>query len=326
MVSSDGLVGAVICDGEYIVTSPKANTIFNPPLGSDRSLFLRTNLCFGDDDPLQWPQPWVPEYPHLPCISLVPRQTEPFPVMWMPDRHDFVEDRGILTGIGKLNPSRFFGLQLLCIPLRERAVQSKFSKELLVSQLIVTLENLLHRLEFISTNFRQMQLTVRETQRIFVELTALLDYYDYFRPVLLLNEPSTPTRKYPPTTVRVMGVFTTDLTVCDAFFRAGIPVWLVRPFSALSSMRVKALARVQTPGDLTPLDPATRPSHPTIYCGSGDHIDKYRAIARHVQHYLQYPNPFRSIRAETSIVPPPREESSKREARRQLYSPCRFLL
>jgi hypothetical protein len=243
----------------------------------------------------------------------------------MPDCHDFVVDDGVLTGIGKLHPWRFLEMQQRCVALQERAVQSKFSKELLVSQFIVILENLLHRLEFISMNFRHMQLTVRETQRIFVELTALLDYYDYFRSVLLLNEPPTPTQTYPPTTAKVMGVFTTDLTVCNLFFRAGIPVWLVRPFSVLSSIRVRALAPVQTPEDFTPLGPATRPSHPTIYCGNGDHIDKYRAIARHVQHYLQYPNPFQSIRAETSTVPPPREEISKREVRRQLYSPCRFL-
>jgi hypothetical protein len=107
-------------------------------------------------------------------------------MMWMPDRHNFVVDDGILTGIGKLHPWRFFKMQKQCIALCERAVQSKFSKELLVSQLIVVLENLLHHLEFISMNFCHMQLTVRETQRIFVELTALLDYYDHFCSVLLL--------------------------------------------------------------------------------------------------------------------------------------------
>jgi len=244
----------------------------------------------------------------------------------MPDRGDFVVDNGILSGIGKLHQTLFLEMQVHCRALHKRAVKSKFSKEPLVYQLIVTLENLLHRLEFISTNFRNMQLTVRETQRVFLELLALLDYYEYFRDILLLNEPPTSTQTYPPITAKVVGVFTTDLTVCDRFFRAGIPVWLVRPFSVLSSIRVKALAPIQTPGDFIPLGPATRPSHPTIYCGNGDHIDKYRAIARHVQHYLQYPNPFRSIRADASIVPPPLEKSSKREARRQLYSPCRFLL
>jgi hypothetical protein len=175
-------------------------------------------------------------------------------------------------------------------------------------------------------NFHHMQITVCETQRSFVKLTALLDYYNYFRPILSMNEPSMPTQTYPPTTAKVMGVFTTDLTVCDIFLRAGIPVWLVRPFEVLFSICVRALAPVQTPGASTPLNPATRPSHPTIYCGNGDHIDKYRAIARHVQHYLWYPNPFQSICSKTSVIPPPHEEISKCEVRRQLYSPCRFLL
>jgi len=247
--------------------------------------------------------------------------------MWrMPDRLDFVPEDGILAGIGKLHAALFCQLQQLCLALHERAINSKFSKELLLSQLAITLGNLLHRLEFISTDFRHMQLTVRETQRVFLELTALLDYYDHFCSVFLLEESSTPTQTYPPTIAKVMGAFTTDLTVCDRFFRAGIPIWLVRPFTVLSSARVRALAPVQMPGDSTPLSPAIYPSYPTIYCGIGDHLDKYRAIASHVQHYLQYPNPFRSIRAEPSIVPPSRDMVPKRETRKQLYSPCRFIL
>jgi hypothetical protein len=226
-------------------------------------------------------------------------------MMQMPDHHNFVADDGSLTGVGKLHPGHFVHLRLQCTNLHKHAVQSKFSKELLVSQFTVILENLLHCLEFISMNFRHMQITVCETQRVFVELTALLDYYDYFCPILLMTEPSTPTQTYPPTTANIMGVFTTNLTVCDLFFQAGIPVWLVRPFEVLSSIRVRALAPVQRLGASTPLGPATRPSHPTIYCGNGDHIDKYRAIARHIQHYLQYPNPFQSIRTETSVVPLP---------------------
>jgi hypothetical protein len=235
----------------------------------------------------------VPDYPHLPCILLVPTQTDPSLIMmWMPDCHDFVADDGILTGIGKLHPWQFLEMQQQCVALQECAVQLKFSKELLISQFIVILENLLHHLEFISMNFHHMQLTVYETQRIFVKLMALLDYYNYFHSVLLLNELPTPTQTYPPTTAKVMGVFTTDLTVCNLFFQAGIPVWLMRPFSVLSSIRVRVLAPVQTLEDFTPLSPATCPLHPTIYCGNGDHIDKYQAIARHVQHYLQYLNPF----------------------------------
>jgi hypothetical protein len=114
---SDGLVGAVVCDGQYIVTSPNTDVIFVPALGGDHSLFLRTSLRFGDDDPLQWPQPWVPEYPHLACIP-VPTETGPLSIMqWMPEYHDFVLDRGILIGIGKVHPIQCYMMRQLCIAL-----------------------------------------------------------------------------------------------------------------------------------------------------------------------------------------------------------------
>ena len=143
--------------------------------------------------------------------------------MWMPDHHDFVAGDGTLTGVGKLCPGWFIHMQLQCMNLLQCTVQLKFSKELLISQLTVVLENLLHHIKFISMNFRHMQITVHETQRIFVELTALLNCYNYLCPILLMDEPSMPTQTYPPTTVKVMGVFTTDLTVCNIFFQAGIP-------------------------------------------------------------------------------------------------------
>ena len=158
------------------------------------------------------------------------------------------------------------------------------------------------------------------------ELTAFLDYYTHFHPTIFLEELPTHSQIYPPTTAKVMGVFTTDLTICDHFFWAGTPVWLVRPFSALSSIHVRELTPVQTPKDFTPLTLAICPSHPTIYCGPGDHINKYQVIASHVLWYLQYSNPFWSIHTETSIVPLLHEKTSKHEICWQHYSPCRFLL
>ena len=88
--------------------------------------------------------------------------------------------------------------QQLCIALQKHAAQSDFSKELLVSQLTVILENLLHHLEFISMDFCHMQLTVHKTQRIFLELTALLNYHNYFHPILSLTQPPTPTQIHLP--------------------------------------------------------------------------------------------------------------------------------
>ena len=88
-------------------------------------------------------------------------------MQWIPEYNDFVLDQGILTGIGKVHPVQCYKMQQLCIALQKCTAQSDFSKELLVSQLTVILENLLHHLEFISMDFRHMQLTVCKTQRIF---------------------------------------------------------------------------------------------------------------------------------------------------------------
>ena len=152
-----------------------------------------------------------------------------------------------------------------------------------------------------------------------LELLAAVDYEEIYRP--LMDGSSTNT---PPVIANVVGAFTVDLTTCDRLFRAGIPVWLLRPYSELHSIRVRALAPLQVAGDVLALDPVTRPSHPTIYCGGGDNVEKYRALAQHVLGYLRYPNPFGSIRAKHSIAPPPSQ--SKREERRQKHTPCESLL
>jgi len=106
-------------------------------------------------------------------------------------------------------------------------------------------------------------------------------------------------------------------------FCAGIPVWLVRPFSELHSIRVKKLVPLQVASSTIPLRAAIRPTHPTIFCGGGDDIAKYYAIAQHTMGYLRYPNAFGSICAKKLVTPPPAQ--TKKEERRQRYTPCELL-
>src|ERR1700679_1819317 len=98
--------------------------------------------------------------------------------------------------------------------------------------------------------FRSTQIIVRETQRLSLELQALLEFEELFRPRM---DSVIPHR----VNTDIMGAFTTDLYVCDALFRAGIPVWLIRPYTALASIRVKALARLQFTPETIPLDEAS---------------------------------------------------------------------
>jgi hypothetical protein len=192
----------------------------------------------------------------------------------------------------------------------------KFSNIQLVSELAAVLKLLLHHLGHISTTFRKMQITVRETQRIFLELQALLDFEDIYRPRMTLPPVSIP--------AKVVGAYTTDLKVCDALFRAGIPIWLLRPYTALHSIRVRALAPLLAAHGVIPLDPPSGPAHRTIYVGPANKLEKYMASARYVRELLQFPDPFGCARATPLIEPPPSGWPSSNEtaSSSRRFTPC----
>lgn len=238
------------------------------------------------------------------------------PMRWIPERGSFVEDNLMLSGVGKLNHPDFARLEYLCLPLINRAKSPSLRDKLLVSQLTNVLEHLLHNLKFISTSFFTMRLGVRQLQRVYLELTGLLDYEEHYRFGRLSKQ-----------TASIMGVFTTELAVCEHMFQAGIPVWLVRPSSALHSIRIRALAPLTKACDHLPLDPSLRPSYSSIYRGRGDVIDKYFAIAKDILGYLRYPNPFGDMRAQPLVTPPPPISGpSRREIRSQRFTPCKDVL
>jgi hypothetical protein len=176
-------------------------------------------------------------------------------IMWyIPSHWDFVTDNALLFSVGKLEHSRFHNLQSLSLALIGWVHASKFREEILVLQLTNILNHLLHCLEFISTGFFTMCLGVRKMQRIYLELTGLLNYMEHYR--LRLTSLGTINN--------TIGAFTHDPLICDRFYKAGIPVWFIRPYSALSSIRIKALAPVTKPVRVLPLEPSSHPVYPTI--------------------------------------------------------------
>ena len=322
VLSQDGLVGAATRDGRYIITSPNVKIIYDPPFGGDRSLFLRSNFRFGDDDELQWPQAFVGDYGHLCCIKKPPPKGDAMEVMWLlPQRADFLPDGGVLCGVGKVHYRVLEDLHRWTDQVLEWATSPKFSGIPLVMELLSTLRLLLYHLEFISATFHATQVVVRETQRLSLELRALLDYEELFRPRM-----ASAVSLY-RVNADITGAFTNDLAICDTLFRAGIPVWLIRPYTVLASIRVKALARLQFADGTIPLDPPHGPSIPSIYVGSGTSLDKYIAIAHYVRQLLQFPDPFGSVRATPLANPPPSlaHHPSNEGSKTQRLTPCNAL-
>jgi hypothetical protein len=167
----------------------------------------------------------------------------------------------------------------------------------------------------ISSTFHTTQLGVRVFQQLFLELHALLDFKEIYRPRLRT------TTNISSVNLNLMGAFTISLATCDQLFCAGIPVWLVRPYTVLPDLRIQSYVAHQSASDHIPLEAASRPEHPVIYQGHVDLILKYQALAQYILDYLRYPNPLGSIRS-TSTVSPPTIEHSKHEINRQHYSPC----
>src|SRR6202023_2455471 len=94
--SFDGYTGSVVQNGHFIVTSPNRWKICHPPLGGDRFVFLRKNLRYGDDDPVQWPQPFTETYPHYACIPACPDfHCHPHMMLWLtPNHRNYVSNLG----------------------------------------------------------------------------------------------------------------------------------------------------------------------------------------------------------------------------------------
>ena len=87
----------------------------------------------------------------------------------------------MLHGMGKLHYWMLEGLHHWVDQLFEQALTSpNFSNAPLVMQLVTTLRLLLYHLEFISATFCATQIVVHETQRLSLELWALLDFEELF--------------------------------------------------------------------------------------------------------------------------------------------------
>ena len=232
---------------------------------------------------------------------------------WMLDQKNFIPDNEVLTGVGKLEWCFFLQLQGLSVNLLQRAQKLLFHGKVAAHELSKILLNLLHCLKSLSSSFFMVQHGVRELQRTFLKLKGYLDFEEFYR-----LETGTP-----PTALDLMGTFTWDPIVCPSLFQAGVPVWLICPYSALWLIQVHKLVPITAVQELLPLAPCSRPNCPTLYHGPGDKVEKYVALQASILDLLKFPNPFGLSHVRPVVAPPPLAELSKRQERSKRYSPCK---
>lgn len=278
-------------------------------LPSNEKMVIRTNLRLGDDDPLQWPQAYVQTFPHYGCIPCRPSDLEiknghySAILYHLPRNIDFEALYGsAVTGLGFLSREILSKLQEIAGVLRQKLAKHQSSVNDLCpppifSTLLAVIDRQLRCLQGIPMTQRQVFFVFVEAQRYMLELIAAYRYQYIYR--LRMND----SNQEPPTEIaHSVGVFTRELRVADDFYRAGVPVWLIRPASSAGLVRVDSLVDIIYPADIGICLTDNPHRFPTTFKGPYGHPDKYTRFGQYSLSFVKYPDPFNRQVSVTSLV------------------------
>jgi hypothetical protein len=289
ITSGDGLVGAIIPETEIFITSPNCTFIPFPPLGDNRDIFLRSDARFGMDDPIQYPQPYNEYFCHLPAIPLPPKNGDPYysqKFMWANvQKEDFAyasrsSKEEFLADVWSLSRA-YMQPRLDCVKecLKQLAILNVEGEGLaglrkLVAMLKINMETSLSILDTTRLSLVDAQRMSTILQRSWLELSAILDYMQIYKPLMDEDQPG------PSRLARTMGCFTDNQYIARQHMRAGLPVYLIRPWKAFNAQNVLEVVDPVLPDLQT--DPLP-PPNPVLFTGAAGSSNKYAAIFRYVQ-------------------------------------------
>jgi hypothetical protein len=185
----DGKVGALLFNREYFATTPNQDFIPEPPVG-DRKVVMRADSFYADGDPILWPQPYNVFNCHHGAIPRPKSLSAHLVIWWEPTHMDFIRLRDPISpirGLGKLSDSKLGELKssVSILLSRVQAFMSNLSKSRVpptLGPMVKMIEHGLARLGSVWTNFRQMAFGVRDVQRCWLDLMAMLDYMEVYKP------------------------------------------------------------------------------------------------------------------------------------------------
>ena len=225
----DGEVGALVLQDKFFITSANQPFIPNPPFSDQHQVRLRADSLYGDDDPILWPQLYMPCNAHFVAIPR-PDSLEGHDIIWWRPEDRYFEQYRFGTspflGLGKLTSLKFQCLKASVGSLLKRVEKYAASSPAkhhppTLKPYVKWLEHGLVQLESVYTTFRQMEFTMWSMQRVWLETTALLDYMEIYKPRMDGHSP-------PATCVAdTIGAFTNSIRVAQDFFTAGLPCWLI---------------------------------------------------------------------------------------------------
>jgi hypothetical protein len=275
----------------YVCTTPNQDKIPLPPM-QRREVFLRSDYRYGPDDPTLWPQPYLIQYPHLGAIPRRPEDPKhPLSIMWWnPTRDDFKPlQNDFMEGLGQLSLSNVWKFEDKMKETEEKITEyckTTSSPNRLLLLLAKSMRHALFRLRSLKSAFGQMRFGVTEFQRYYLEIYALIDYLQIYKPRMDGAQPAA------TAVANCIGAFTNVPRVAQEFQTAGLPVWLIHswktgpfPYNVL---------QVVTPQD--PVDSLCISQHdppfPVIFRGFMNTPEKHDSIHCYSRTWLVFKDPF----------------------------------
>ena len=288
----DGIYGAVILDGNSFITTANAEYIPLPPFG-DRQVKLRADSRYGDDDPIQWPQPYNSLHCHLAAIPRPNTLLGHLIMWWTPTIGDFScsPRSGPVSGLGKLCQPRCGELRTSITFLEDRV--KKYIQSIppdrnspTIQPSVKWIQQVLYQLHSVPMSFRHMEFVVRDLQRVWLHVWAVLDYMEIHKP--RMDGHALPGDGVADT----VGTFTTSIRVAQDMFLAGLPCWLIRPSSTFSDQKIFAIGEVSHPKTMDIVLEPHKFNYPVIFKGPATDVEKYRAMEFFACNFLCSQDPF----------------------------------
>ncbi|KAF9233288.1 hypothetical protein BU15DRAFT_80267 [Melanogaster broomeanus] len=196
-----------------VITSPNNDWVPQPFLFEDAPVQARADGRLGTVDSFQWPQLYTAGYPWVVAVKRnFDFADEPLAAVWYtPSYNDFVQIQNSALPIGSLQPHKLDALAKLMDLVKVRVNAYKNGKH----------------------HLRAGDQSVKMFQRGVLEFHAYCDYYAFILP--RIEHPQFP---FPAVNTQWMGAFTESVQVAEALFRAGVPVWYVRPEASVTSSTI----------------------------------------------------------------------------------------
>jgi hypothetical protein len=341
----DGKLAAV-CNGVLTLT-PNMDFLYKPPT-ENVSVSIRKDYRFGLDDPLLHPQPLIPGVLHL-CVIRCPSfsASEPLTFMWKTLNHDDFDNSSVkylALGLETLQNeirSEYWRLVLALLNEIEGFCRGRGAEgeEIRRDPWMKTYQYLaldaISLLRLPGPRWR-LSLYFVQAQRIYLEFRARFEWLTIFRPVLR-NQGQTAPASRP---AFVIGAFVSTVGEMKDMCRAGIPVWLVKPESALEELRVESYGAFTVPhedswparDDSVTFDiseahndiPLPHGQQRVIYTGKGAELARYEAMSKFQASLAAY-GLMGHPQENTSAAPssgPSRSRTERTERQLSRNTPC----